>query len=346
MNKAELGRIINKLIEKLKEEPDGYNVSTFQLMMSEGIDVEKYDDNDLFKINEALFDAAANEQILLDMSAHEDMDEGLPYHLDFIVKHPGGVKSVRIISNKECHGFEPDLTMEVEQKLTITESGRIWFSAKNYDQHNSGDGCCRKKQLSIGRWKTEFLIRMIANMTEPMPCGTGMDSYQIEIQNQNGLKKYVSGLLDGNLLSHAYGHNDNVNLTKLFRRYIPIYGLWAFDSAMSPDYEGKKAIFLFAEKWEKFFEKPNSSEDFEVDFGDQCGRLGFQMDAGEEFIRECKKLGCVQPFEDGMTDAVKKINDIDIIGSGLFSYWRGLTHWCFMYQLDDKVCGNFLVFIA
>lgn len=346
MNEVECRRLINRLIERIKDEPDGYNVSTFQLMMEAGIDVEKYDDSDLFKINDALFDMAAKEYILLDMSAHEDMDEGLPYHLDFVVKHPGCIKSVCLTSSKICDKCKADQKMvEVEQKLTITKSGRIWFSAKNYNPDKSDDRCCRKKQLSIGRWKAEFLIRMIENMPEASSCVSDVDSYELEIKYRNGLKKCVSGQLNGNVLSHAYGNIDNVDLTRLFRRYIPIFGLWVFDSAMSPDYEGKKAIYLFAEQWEEFFKNPNSNKDFEITFGEQCERLGFQMDSGGKFISVCENHGCSHPFDEDMTESLKKIEDIDIIGSGLFSYWRELTHWCFMYQLDDKVCGNFLMLL-
>ena len=38
----------------------------------------------------------------------------------------------------------------------------------------------------------------------------------------------------------------------------------------------------------------------------------------------------------------KHIEDIEVIGSGAFSYWRGLTHWDYMYNLGPEECGIFL----
>lgn len=59
----------------------------------------------------------------------------------------GILKSVRIKSNNICYGPEPDVDDEVEQYLTIGATGRVWFSARNYNQYLNDDGFCRKKQL-------------------------------------------------------------------------------------------------------------------------------------------------------------------------------------------------------
>ena len=54
-----------------------------------------------------------------------------------------------------------------------------------------------------------------------------------------------------------------------------MYGLWAFDGSTSPDYEGKKTVYLFSESWEKFFHNPDISKDFEEGFGRECETLFF-----------------------------------------------------------------------
>ena len=66
------------------------------------------------------------------------------------------------------------------------------------------------------------------------------------------------------------------------------------------------------------------------------------MDCGEKFVFECEKKGCKTPYGEGLKEAVADIDDIEVIGSGAFSYWRGLTHWDFMYHLGPKECGIFL----
>lgn len=255
---------------------------------------------------------------------------------------PEEIKSVRITSNNICYGPAPSADDEVEQYLTISSTGRVWFSARNYQQYCNGKDYCRKKQVNIGIWKAEFLLRLIDNITEDMSFVTDVGSYDIEIRYADETKRVISGSLIGDVYSHVYGMENNVDVTRLIRRYIPVYALWALDGSLSPDYEGKKAIFLFAETWMKFFKNPDSSKDFEDGFGRECEFLGYQMDCGEKFVLECKKQGCETPYGEGLKEALAEIDDIDVIGSGAFSYWRGLTHWSFMYNLGKEECGVFL----
>ena len=99
------------------------------------------------------------------------------------------IKSVRITSNNICYGPTPNDTDEVEQYLTIASSGRVWFSARNYEQYRCGKGFCRNKNLSIGKWKAAFLLRMISNLPEEGTYATDVGSYEIEIRYDNGRKK-------------------------------------------------------------------------------------------------------------------------------------------------------------
>lgn len=66
------------------------------------------------------------------------------------------------------------------------------------------------------------------------------------------------------------------------------------------------------------------------------------MDCGEKLVFECKESGCKTPYGDGLKEAVASIDDIEIIGSGAFSYWRGVTHWDYMYHLGLEECIIFL----
>lgn len=66
------------------------------------------------------------------------------------------------------------------------------------------------------------------------------------------------------------------------------------------------------------------------------------MDCGEKFVFECKKRGCKTLYGEGLKEAVADIDDIEDIGSGAFLYWRGLTHWDYMYHLGQKECDIFI----
>ena len=52
-----------------------------------GYDMNDFEEFDLFDIHSALFKAARGNHITLDMSAHKNKVEGLPYNLDYIVKN-------------------------------------------------------------------------------------------------------------------------------------------------------------------------------------------------------------------------------------------------------------------
>ena len=250
-----------------------------------------------------------------------------------------GTTSFKLISNNICYGPMPDKSEEVEQYLTVSSSGRVWFSARNYEQYCAGKGFCRKKQLNIGEWKAQFLINLIRRINieyDVTDCG----SWELTIKDSDKTTS-LSGPLIGDEGATSYG-NKPVSVTRIIRRYIPVRGLMGFDSEMSPDYEGKKAIHLFADKWIKSFthEQPGLN-DFEYLFGEECISLGFQMDCGAEFNKQYP--GCFDLHTDSLKAVIDDINDIDLLGSAVFCQWRFITHWSGMYILDQDTLSWFII---
>lgn len=86
MDKAKLKEIIPVLIERLKVAPDGYDITSAQLLQKAGYSLDDFEFTDLFDIHFALFEAAENAGLTLDMSSHENKVEGLPFNLDFILR--------------------------------------------------------------------------------------------------------------------------------------------------------------------------------------------------------------------------------------------------------------------
>lgn len=153
------------------------------------------------------------------------------------------VQSIQIVSNNICYGPMPEPTDEVEQHQTISSSGQVWFAARNFEQYDKGKRFFRKKQLNIGKWKAEFLLRMFEEIKEK-PFVTDCGSFNLELRFKDGSKRVIYGSLIDDMDVPLYG--GKTSLTKLTRRYIPVYGLGVFNGSLSPDYEGKKAILLFA----------------------------------------------------------------------------------------------------
>lgn len=76
--------IVNKLIVELNKLPDGFEISTIQLLRK--FDNNDYSTHDLFEIQK-LFIKKCNEQYIeLDYSKHKDSVVGLPFNISFIKK--------------------------------------------------------------------------------------------------------------------------------------------------------------------------------------------------------------------------------------------------------------------
>jgi len=86
MDKTKLKQIIPVLIEHLQSAPEGYDITSAQLLSAAGFSLDDFEFMDLFDIHFALFEAAEKAGLKLDMSSHEDKVEGLPFNLDFILR--------------------------------------------------------------------------------------------------------------------------------------------------------------------------------------------------------------------------------------------------------------------
>ena len=124
--------MINDLIEKLRELPDGTETTVYQLVEQCGYDAKTLERNDeLFTVTDDLCKAARKAHIKLDWSAYKDMVVGLPYNVPFIVKnsrarikcpHCGSTNTARIL-----YGL-PVFDEKLEARI---EAGRVHLG-----------GCC------------------------------------------------------------------------------------------------------------------------------------------------------------------------------------------------------------
>lgn len=105
----------------------------------------------------------------------------------------------------------------------------------------------------------------------------------------------------------------------------------------------KKEIYEFAQKYYDLYKNENTKEiDVDEGFPEACKKLGFEMDLGESFK---KKFPDINPFSDAKAfkDALRKTDDVMLIGTTIFSIWRSITHWSYSGLLDDD---NRELFIA
>lgn len=91
------------------------------------------------------------------------------------------------------------------------------------------------------------------------------------------------------------------------------------------DYE---KIHNYAVKYlELYSTADNQCNELESVFGDDCFGVGFEMDCGKAFI-EAYGHDAIDNVE-GLQRVIEEISDPLLLGSGIFSKWRGITHWTY-----------------
>lgn len=247
------------------------------------------------------------------------------------------VQSIQLISNNLCYGPAPAPDEEIEQHLTISKTGRVWFSALDFDHYYEGKEYCRRKQIGMSRKKAGFVLARIDQLEEE-PMVTDCGTYQLEIRYEDGTRRAIIGSLIG-----EPGSGDAevpTPLTKMIRRMVPIDSLFVFDGSMEEDYAGYEAICSFAEMWkDKFLAGKLSEREFEDGFGKDCEALRFQRDAGD-WVSDCYPGFMVIPGG-ALSEAIGKIDDVDLLGAAVYSQWRYLTYWAGRYELNFETCSWF-----
>ncbi|WP_443935410.1 hypothetical protein [Phascolarctobacterium faecium] len=135
------------------------------------------------------------------------------------------IQKVQIISNLICYGPCPEYDEEVEQSLTISRTGRVWFTGYNFgqgfDEHVMGRG----KQLSIAKEAAQRILQYISIYYESKnftPYVTDVGSWQLKLTTIDGQKVGVVGSLTGDVVV------ENVDLTDYIRQSINIASLVVF----------------------------------------------------------------------------------------------------------------------
>ena len=83
---AEYKHIVEDMIDVLKEAGDGSCASTATVLDAAGYDLDEFELEEMMELHGLLFKAAESNQIILDMSEHEGLLEGLACNLYFIIR--------------------------------------------------------------------------------------------------------------------------------------------------------------------------------------------------------------------------------------------------------------------
>lgn len=162
---------------------------------------------------------------MLDFTAHDGLVEGLPFNLDFVVRKKR-LQKIKIVSDLLCYGPCPEPEDAIEQRLTISATGRVWFTEYLFgeigvDKHPMG----RKLQLSIGKEKAMAILSKVANYLDEEPelimC-TDIGDWNLIATDTSGEVKTMACSLCGGVIV------DDIDLTDFIREIIPIENLAVF----------------------------------------------------------------------------------------------------------------------
>ena len=90
--------------------------------------------------------------------------------------------------------------------------------------------------------------------------------------------------------------------------------------------KAERHIHSFAVRYLDMFNDPQVNYlEFERNLGEECQRLGFDMDTGESFIKQYSEKAFYNTEE--LECIINALNSIELLGNGIFSRWRYITHW-------------------
>ncbi|MCD7827619.1 MAG: hypothetical protein LUG85_03680 [Clostridiales bacterium] len=227
MEQQEEKEVFNKVVEYIKTLPDGTQLSMRDALEHFGIDsLELPSALNYCVLDEICAAVERNTDIILDFSAHDDLVEGLPLAMDFYVYHKR-LQKAQIISDLLCYGPCPEPDDPVEQRLTISSTGRIWFTERTFGP--LGDTrypIGRRIQMSIGKERAAAILSKLADYSESammfMDYWTDIGSWHLMLTGTDGSKKEMSCSMNGDVFV------GDVYLNDFIRARIPIEGLAVF----------------------------------------------------------------------------------------------------------------------
>lgn len=138
------------------------------------------------------------------------------------------IQKVRIISNNICYGPEPLPNDEVEQHLTISASGRVWFTGYKYANGFGKFDISRKHQFNIGKPVVKEILELFSQYldSDQLTCyATDIGTWEMKITDTKGEVHTFNGSLCGGVTV------GDIDLTYYLREQIPIDSLFVFEDS-------------------------------------------------------------------------------------------------------------------
>ena len=248
--------------------------------------------------------------------------------------HPEGIKGAQTVALAIQYGIElpcyhPNFTQEHVKELVETCASRAGYNIniRKEDVINRFDETCQGT-VPVALWIIGESTSFEDAVRKAVCLGADADTLGAIV---GSIAEAIWGIpeeMRQNALEYLPSDMKNV-VMHFYRQYIRDVKLLSTNDLIE---FSQKYIDYFSNdfgrdrsSYYKFFESQ--------DFPDACISLGFEMDCGQSFIaaygeeawRSLAKLSAI----------IEKIDDVNLIGSALFSQWRYFNHWSYSDATDE-----------
>ena len=129
-----------------------------------------------------------------------------------------------LISNNVCYGPCPEPSDEIEQRLTVAASGRVWFKGYVFGEVPGKHPVGRKAYSNIGAASAQKLLDLLEQYFSEeylIAMATDVGSWKLHLHSET-VNVYRGSLCEDLVIG-------NIPLSCYMRSIIPIEGLFAFD---------------------------------------------------------------------------------------------------------------------
>ena len=148
--------------------------------------------------------------------------------IDLLHDEPRQLRSIRLVSDGYGYGPKPEPGEEIEQHLTISRTGQVWFSGYHYPEENSvKESLLRKERLSISHSAAADILDALAAVFDRGDVGcfvTDMGTWNLEMRFSDGSKERYGGSMCFEPEISIAGKP----LSQFIRDSIPIQDLFLF----------------------------------------------------------------------------------------------------------------------
>lgn len=248
--------------------------------------------------------------------------------------HPEGIKGAQTVALAIQYGIElpcyhPDFTQGHVKELVETCASRAGYNIniRKEDVINRFDETCQGT-VPVALWIIGESTSFEDAVRKAVSLGADADTLGAIVGSIAEAIWGVPEEMRQKVLEYLPSDMKSV-VMHFYRRYIRDTKLLSTDDLIE---FSQKYIDYFSNyfgrdrsSYYKFFESQ--------EFPDACIALGFEMDCGQSFIaaygeeawRSLAKLSAI----------IEKIDDVNLIGSALFSQWRYFSHWSYSDATDE-----------